>query len=168
MVLSLRLLCPRVYERIFISSVLRHFSNHFFIRNIIKYIRVIPIDPGMHFVEAMQASSYVLKNNKIVCIFPEGERTIDGEIKEFKKGVGILAKELNVSLVPVYITGSYESWPRTKRFPKPHPIKITFGKPFDFEELKKEGLRLGAKDDYGAIAFGIREEVIKLKGGNKD
>ncbi len=141
------------------------FFNHFLIRNIIKYLKVIPIDPGVHFVEAMQASSYVLKNNKMVCIFPEGERTIDGEVREFKKGVGILAKELNVSLVPVHITGSYESWPRTKRFPKLYPIKITFGKPFDFEGLKNEGFKLGAKDDYEAIAFGIREEVTKLKGG---
>jgi long-chain acyl-CoA synthetase len=139
------------------------FFDHFLIRNIIKYIRVILIDPGMHFVEAMQASSYVLKNDKMVCIFPEGERTIDGEIKEFKKGVGILAKELNVPLIPVYIAGSYESWPRIKRLPKPYPIKITFGRPFDSEELKKEGLKLGAKDDYEAIAFGIREEVIRLK-----
>ncbi|MDO8662456.1 MAG: AMP-binding protein [Candidatus Omnitrophota bacterium] len=133
------------------------------IRNIIKYIRVIPIDPGMHFVEAMQASSYVLKNDKIVCIFPEGQRTIDGNVKIFKKGVGILAKELNAPLVPVLITGSYESWPRTKPFPRPYPISITFGKAFDFDELKKEGLKLGAKDEYEAIAFGIREEVIKLK-----
>ena len=135
-----------------------------FIRNIIKYIRVIPIDPGMHFVEAMQASAYVLKNDKMVCIFPEGQRTIDGDIKGFKKGVGILAKELNIPLIPVLITGSYESWPRTSSLPRPYPIKITFGRPFDFEELKVEGLKFGAKDEYEAIAFGIREEVIKLKG----
>jgi long-chain acyl-CoA synthetase len=133
------------------------------IRNIIKYIRVIPIDPGMHFVEAMQASSYVLKNDKIVCIFPEGQRSIDGNIKEFKKGVGILAKELNIPLVPVLITGSYESWPRTKSLPRRHPIKIIFGKPFGFEELNQKGLKLGAKDEYEAISLGIREEVIRLK-----
>ncbi|MBU4376225.1 MAG: 1-acyl-sn-glycerol-3-phosphate acyltransferase, partial [Candidatus Omnitrophica bacterium] len=134
------------------------------IRNIVRFIRVIPIDASTHLVEAMQACSYVLKNGKVACIFPEGERTIDGEVKEFKKGIGILAKELNIPLVPVYISGSYESWPRTKPLPRPRPIKITFGRPFDFEELKKEGLRLGAKDDYEAIALGIREEVIKLKG----
>ncbi|MBN1913029.1 MAG: AMP-binding protein, partial [Candidatus Omnitrophica bacterium] len=133
------------------------------IKNIVKYIRVIPIDPGMHFVEAMQASSYVLKNDKIVCIFPEAQRTIDGNIKEFKKGVGILAKELNIPLVPVLITGSYESWPRTRSLPRPHPITITFGRPFNSEELKKAGLRSGVKDDYEAIAFGVREEVINLK-----
>ncbi|MFA5338538.1 MAG: AMP-binding protein [Candidatus Omnitrophota bacterium] len=142
----------------------RAYFEQFLIRNIVKYIRVIPIDPGMHFVEAMQASSYVLRNDKIICIFPEGQRTIDGNIKEFKKGVGILAKELNVPLVPVLMTGSYESWPRTKPLPRPHPIKVTFGRPFDFGELMKEGLRSGVKDEYEAIAFGIREEVIKLKG----
>jgi long-chain acyl-CoA synthetase len=140
------------------------FFDHPFIRNITKHMRVIAIDPGIHLVKSMQASSYALKNGKIVCIFPEGERTIDGEVKEFKKGVGILAKELNIPLVPVHITGSYESWPRTKRFPRPHPIKVTFGRPFDFEELKKEGLKLGAKDDYEAVTLSIREEVIKLKG----
>jgi long-chain acyl-CoA synthetase len=140
-----------------------------FIKNIIKYIRVIPIDPGMHFVEAMQASSYVLKNDKIVCIFPEGQRTIDGNIQEFKKGVGILAKELNIPLVPVLITGSYESWPRTKPLPRPYPVKITFGRPFNFDQLKVVGLESGAKDEYEAIAYGIRQEVIKLKRrDNKD
>ncbi|MDO8488655.1 MAG: lysophospholipid acyltransferase family protein, partial [Candidatus Omnitrophota bacterium] len=144
------------------------FFDHFFIRNVVKFIRVIPIDPGTRLMESMQASSYVLENNKMVCIFPEGERTIDGKIQGFKKGVGILSKEMNVPLVPVYITGSYESWPRTRRFPRPYPIKITFGRPIEFEELKKVGLGLGAKDDYEAAALGIREEIIKLKGNGKD
>jgi long-chain acyl-CoA synthetase len=141
------------------------FRNYFeqpLIRNIIKYIRVISIDPSVQFVEAMQASAYVLKNNKMICIFPEGQMTIDGNVQEFKKGVGILAKELDIPMVPVFIAGSYNSWPRTKLFPWPHPLKITFGRPFDFEELKKEGLKWGAKDEYEAIALGMRQEVVKL------
>jgi long-chain acyl-CoA synthetase len=142
----------------------RAYFELFAIRNIIKFIRVIPIDPGTHLVEAMQACSHVLRNDKIICIFPEGQRSIDGKVKEFKKGVGILAKELNVPIVPACITGSYESWPRTKPFPRPHPIRVTFGRPFEFEELKREGLRSGARDDYEAVALSIREEVIKLKG----
>ena len=134
------------------------------IRNIVKLIRIIPINPGAQLIDAMQACAYVLRNGKTACIFPEGVRSIDGEIKEFKKGIGILAKELNIRLVPVYISGSYESWPRTNYFPRPHPIKIVFGRPHNVEELKKEGIRLGAKDDYEAIALGIREEVMRLKG----
>ena len=81
-------------------------------------------------------------------------------------GIGFLLSIAGsvVLIVSAGISGSYESWPRTKPLPRPHPIKITFGRPFDFEELKKEGLKLGAKDDYEAIVLGIREEVIKPKG----
>jgi len=133
------------------------------IRNIVKLIRIIPLDPGAQLINALQACAYILRNGKTACIFPEGARSIDGEIKEFKKGVGILAKELSIRLIPVYIKGSYESWPRTNRFPRPHPVTIVFGRPYKAEELKKEGLMLEAKDDYEAIALGIREEVVKLR-----
>ncbi len=134
------------------------------IRSMVKLIRVISIDPGAQLIDAMQACAYILRNGKTACVFPEGARSIDGEIKEFKRGIGILAKELNIRLIPVYIKGSHESWPRTKRFPRPHSIAIVFGRPHNAEELKKEGIRLGAKDDYEAIALGIREEVVRLRG----
>jgi len=133
------------------------------IRNTIKLIKIIPIDPGGRLVDAMQACAYILRNGKAACIFPEGVRSIDKEIKEFKKGIGILTKELGIRLVPAYIKGSYESWPRAARFPVPHPIAVVFGRPHNPEELKKEGIRLGAKDDYEAIALGIREAVMRLK-----
>ena len=142
---------------------LRGYFEGSIIRSMVKLIRVISIDSGAQLIDAMQACAYILRNNKTVCIFPEGSRSIDGEVKEFKKGVGILAKELNVQLVPMYIKGSYGSWPRTNRFPRPHPIKIVFGSPKAIGELKEKGTKLGAKDDHSAIALGIREEVIRLK-----
>jgi long-chain acyl-CoA synthetase len=132
------------------------------IRNIIKLIRIIPIDSATHLIDAMQACAYVLNNGKSMCIFPEGARTIDGEIKEFKKGIGILAKELNVRLVPVYIKGTYGAWSRTVRFPKSFSISVIFGKPQDTNELIIKGIELGAVDDYDAVAIGIKEEVVKL------
>ena len=133
------------------------------IRNMLRFIQVISIDPVVRLVDAMRACAYVLKKNKSVCLFSEGGRSIDGEVKEFKKGIGILAKELKVKLVPVYIKGSYESWPRTQSIPQPQPITISFGQPYDADELKKQGKVLGAKDDYEAIARAIREEVLYLK-----
>jgi long-chain acyl-CoA synthetase len=133
------------------------------IRSAVKAIRVIPIDPGAHLIDAMQAAAYVFRHGKMVCIFPEGARSIDGEVKEFKKGIGILAKELNVDLVPIYIAGSYEAWPRGQRIPRPHPITVIFGRPYNIAELKRAGSKLGAKDTYEAITLAIREKVIDLK-----
>jgi len=128
------------------------------IRNLVRRSRIIPVD-ATQIIEAMQGSAYILKHNKALCIFPEGERSIDGEVKEFKKGIGIIAKELNAPLVPVYINGAFKAWPRTQKFPKLHPISIKFGSPVAPDVLAKKG---DAKDEHEAIAAGIRGEVINL------
>jgi long-chain acyl-CoA synthetase len=116
-------------------------------------LRFIPIDINTDFTEAMRAVSYVLKKGKIVCIFPEGMRSIDGKVKEFKKGVGILIKELNIPAVPVYIHNSHRSWPRLSKFPRFYPIKVSFGKPF---YPKDSAL------DYETLVKELRERVLEL------
>lgn len=118
-----------------------------------KICRLISLDTDSHLTLGMQAVSYVLSHKKIVCIFPEGMRSIDKEVKEFKKGVGILLKELDIPVVPVYIQGSHWSWPRGTKFPRPHPIKVIFGKPLYAKQLG---------DDYETITQRLREEVLKL------
>ena len=49
-------------------------------------------------------------------LFPEGERSIDGEIKTFRKGAAILAATLNVPIVPVALDGLFDLWPRGRSF----------------------------------------------------
>ncbi|MDD4938836.1 MAG: AMP-binding protein [Candidatus Omnitrophica bacterium] len=125
----------------------------------IKPARLIPIDPNTNLTDAMQAVSYLLSQGKIVCIFPEGRRSINENIGKFKKGIGILIRELNIPVVPAYIKGSYKSWPRTKRFPRFYPVKVIFGRPKTAKDLL-EGK--AGKDDYETIAANLREEVIGL------
>ena len=134
-------------------------------RWMVKIARIIPVDPTINLVDAMQASSYVLRNSKIACIFPEGQRTMDGKIGEFKNGVGILIKELDIPCVPVYIKGAYQVWPRYRRIPRPHPIKISFGKSYTAEELKLKGSKNISEplDDYTLITRGIREVMVELR-----
>jgi long-chain acyl-CoA synthetase len=127
----------------------------------LKLARLLPINPDINLTDAMQAVSYLLSHKKIVCIFPEGLRSIDEKVKEFKKGVGILIKELDTPVVPVYIKGSHQSWPRTSSLPKPYPLKIIFGKPCLGKELLKQREE-NMKDDYETIAQGLRKELFKL------
>ena len=75
---------------------------------IAKLIQVIPVDMDARLYNALQLSAYVLRQGKILCVFPEGTRARDGKLHEFKKGVGIIARELNVPIVPVAIKGTYE------------------------------------------------------------
>ncbi|RKY35428.1 MAG: hypothetical protein DRP78_05475 [Candidatus Omnitrophota bacterium] len=136
------------------------------IRYLVKFMRIALVEPGAQLVESLRICAYVLRNGKTICVFPEGTRSPDGQVKEFKKGVGILSKELKIRIVPVYINGTFRAWPRTKRFPKFCPLEIIFGKPCNAEELKNIGMSLGVDNDYAAIARGLREKVLELKNNN--
>jgi long-chain acyl-CoA synthetase len=107
---------------------------------IAKALHVIPVDMDARLYGAMQLSAYVLRRNKILCVFPEGGRSRDGSIKEFKKGVGIIAKELNIPVVPVAIKGTYEMLPTGRKFPRPARVTVTFGKPLHPGDLDYEGV----------------------------
>jgi long-chain acyl-CoA synthetase len=134
------------------------------VRNLLRLIRVIPVDSARNLVAAMQVSSYILRNGQILSIFPEGFRTANGEVGQFKKGVAILARELDVMLVPVYIQGSFEAWPPGVSRPRSHPIRVYFGRKHSWQELKERGLMIDPQAmDYDAIRLGLRQEVLKLK-----
>ena len=125
--------------------------------------RFIPFDFSTHFLEALRSCYYVLQLGKGLCFFPEGLRSPTGEIGEFKKGFGILAKETGAMLVPVAIEGAYEAWPSTAKYPKRYPIRVRFGKPQLPAELEKEGLTMGTKDPYEAICLAARKALVELK-----
>lgn len=133
------------------------------IRNLVKIGRIIPLDFSAHLLEAMRSCYYVLNNGKTLCLFPEGIRSLDGNVGKFKKGFGILAKEAKSKLVPVMLEGAYEAWPRTSKFPKRHPLKVSFAKALSIEETMEDGYKLGAKDDYEAICLAAKERLLKLK-----
>jgi long-chain acyl-CoA synthetase len=108
-----------------------------------QYAQVIPVDMEAKLYNALQLSAYVLRTGKILCVFPEGSRSRDGNMKEFKKGVGIIAKELNVPLVPVALTGTFSMMRPGQLYPRPSKVSVTFGKPLQpgdmaYEEITRE------------------------------
>lgn len=124
--------------------------------------RIIKVDAETYLFQALRAAAHVLKQGELLCIFPEGARSIDGDIKPFKKGAAILAKELNLPLIPTRIIGSFEIWPRGRSYPRPHPLTIIFGPPVTVEQLlAREPIPPGA-DLYEVIAARLRDCVAAL------
>jgi long-chain acyl-CoA synthetase len=154
----------QIFYFVFGPYFFRPFIKNRILRNFVKMGRFIPFDFSTHFLEALRSCYFVLKNGKGLCFFPEGLRTTNGEIGEFKKGFGILAKVTGAMLVPVAIIGAREAWPSTSKYPKSHPIRVRFGKPLLPEDLQKEGLSMGTQDPYEAICLAARKALIELKG----
>jgi long-chain acyl-CoA synthetase len=114
-------------------------------------VRVIPVDMDSYLIRALQASARVLREGKVLCLFPEGERSASGGLRPFRKGTGILVRELRVPVLPAAIWGAFEAWPRGRTLPRIHPLRVRFGPPITAEELLSgEGPR-GADDAETAV-----------------
>ena len=98
-------------------------------KKVAQAVRVVVVDPDANLVPAMRAGAFGLRNGRSLILYPEGERSIDGTPRTFKKGAAILSMHLQVPIVPVAIDGFFDAWPRGKRFQKFAPLKIKFGDP---------------------------------------
>ena len=142
----------------------KELSNNYYIAtalhfksNTMKYLagngNIILVDANRNLKNTLQAASKVLKSGKKLLIFPEGARTRDGQLQEFKKTFAILAQELNVPIYPFVLKGAYEAFPYNKKFPKRHDISVQFLEKIDpqnktVEELVEETKNKIAKNYY--------------------
>lgn len=70
---------------------------------------------------------FLSHDDRIIVIYPEGTRSLNGELDTFKKGAAMIATELNIPILPAYIDGAYEALPKSKLLPKPKRIRVCFG-----------------------------------------
>ncbi len=80
---------------------------------------IILVDINKDLKESLLKMAEVLKNGNNLIIFPEGTRSQDGSLGDFKKTFAILSRELNVPVVPVAINGAQKALPKGKWFPRP-------------------------------------------------
>lgn len=102
------------------------YFNTPFRRWVARNFGIIPVNINKDLKTSLIKASALLRMGKNIVIFPEGARTRDGSLLEFKKGFAVLSKELDVPVIPVVIKGAFESLPINKRFPSPHKITIEF------------------------------------------
>ncbi|NLZ63789.1 MAG: 1-acyl-sn-glycerol-3-phosphate acyltransferase [Lentisphaerae bacterium] len=92
--------------------------RHWWQRFMASRHNVIVMDINKDLKLSLQKLADVLKKNKKVIIFPEGTRTLDGSLGDFKHTFAILGRELDVPIVPVAVDGAFKALPRGKFFPR--------------------------------------------------
>jgi 1-acyl-sn-glycerol-3-phosphate acyltransferase len=112
-------------------------------------------------------------------LFPEGTRTTDGWVGEFRAGAAWLAIEAEVPVVPVALVGTYQAMPRGRSWPAPGrpPVRVRFGKPIHpeagerpaaFGPRIREGLAMVMEEDrsgwWNALRLGAQGELLDPAG----
>ena len=130
----------RVFAHLFFVGAVEYFETDF-TKWFARTANLVPVDPDSNLVPAMKAGAFGLAHGKILVLFPEGERSMDGTVRKFKKGAPILAQHLGVPVVPVAIKGAFEIWPRNRGLNwsrimpwSGHRVTITIGEPMRFDE----------------------------------
>ncbi|HZV48463.1 MAG TPA: lysophospholipid acyltransferase family protein [Candidatus Dormibacteraeota bacterium] len=81
----------------------------------------------------LHSSSRLLRSGWHLLIYPEGTRSPDGRLQEFKPGVGHLAGETRAPVVPIHVQGTHRVMPKGRRIPLPAPVRVRIGRPLHLE-----------------------------------
>jgi long-chain acyl-CoA synthetase len=148
----------RIFKQLFFVGAAEYFETSL-MSWVARECNCVPVDPDANLVSAMKASAFGLAHGKILMLFPEGERSIDGTVKRFKKGSPILSRYMQVPIVPVAINGAFEIWPRNRSFTwtallpwSTHRVQVSFGRPVQFD----------GSTPHAEAAAALRQKVVEL------
>lgn len=110
------------------------------------------VDPLRHVVRA-------LREDYGVVLYPEGTRSTNGEIGQFRSGIGrLLADFPHLPVVPVLIEGTAQVMPKNRAIPRPHRVVVHFGQPLTHLTADANN-----KHTWRAVAREVREAVVALQ-----
>jgi 1-acyl-sn-glycerol-3-phosphate acyltransferase len=126
---------------------------------ILRSWNCVPISRERGDIGAMRTVLRMLGEDKAVLMFPEGTRSQDGQLREPRAGIGMIAARANVPIVPMRIFGTERALPKGASFPRPARVQIKFGEPFvyplpeGFEDLRSDALK--------AVYLDVGREIMK-------
>ena len=143
----------KVMKQTYIYAKKKHLRNKF-LNFIANKNNIIVVDIKNDLKMSLQKMAAVLKSGKNMIIFPEGTRSANGELGDYKKTFAILSSELNVPIVPVAIGGAYKALPKGSLIPRPFKkICVRFLEPINPEGHSYDSL---TNEVYSKVASELK------------
>lgn len=102
---------------------------------IFKGVEAFPVKRGTADRAALRTAINLLKEGRVVTIFPEGTRSPDISLKEAEKGFALIARQSDAPIVPIAIEGTEKMLPKgAKRLRRGH-VNVTIGKPLTVAQI---------------------------------
>jgi long-chain acyl-CoA synthetase len=142
-------------------------SRRFFLGSLMNLIPVNRQSTYKNIVEAMAACREFTKDrSRNIIIYPEGTRSLTGQIQSFRHGAAMISSELKLPIVPVYIKGTYDSMPKGKSFMRPKRLHATIGQPIFPEQFNHENTNGKPMSGYRLLTAELEKSILRLKEEN--
>jgi long-chain acyl-CoA synthetase len=137
------------YRRAFFS----HFTN------------LVPMERSGSIRKSMDTAEQVLRRGRSMVVFPEGTRSMSGEMTDFLPSLGYLALRAGVGILPAHIAGAYEALPKGAAVPRARELSVAFGPFLSLEWLEALTKGLSAQEGWRLVAAFTQRIVENLRDG---
>jgi 1-acyl-sn-glycerol-3-phosphate acyltransferase len=136
--------------------------KHPFLGFLLRMLCCHPVEKGRE-LSVIRTAIRLLRQGKKVALFPEGTRSNDGTLQPFRDGVAFLALQSRCPIIPCYIGGTYEAWPKSRKWPRFWGVRTfcRFGRPIS--PFDAHG-NLMAKEKLNELLY---EAISRLGTGKK-
>ncbi len=122
-------------------------------------VNVLPIVQDRPDVRGIRAAIRTIQAGRPLVVFPEGARSLDGNLQPGQPGVGLFVAKANAPVLPVRIRGAHAAWPRGSSRIRPLPVSLTIGR---LLEPPKPAPGLRGQDAYQSISDQIMAAIAAL------
>lgn len=153
--------CSTVRRRFNFMAKAELFESGNWFARYIWMLGAFPVKRGAGDAMAYKHSVSLLREGKVLLLFPEGTRSPDGTLQAFEVGAARMALSApGIQVLPARVRGNFEAMPKGRSFPKPAKLRVHFGEPFKPEEMDMpEG---GKKALYRAVADQMFNRISQL------
>jgi long-chain acyl-CoA synthetase len=128
-----------------------------------NFTNLVPMERTGSLRQSLRHARDYLDRGYNALIFPEGTRSITGEIADFKPVVGYLALHSRVGILPLYLYGTYEAFPKGSTIIKSRDIGARIGRFLSIEELEELTEGMARAEAYRLIAALVKHEIENLR-----
>jgi long-chain acyl-CoA synthetase len=137
-----------------------------------NFTTLVPIERTGSLRQSLRHVTQILNEGYNALIFPEGGRQESGQIAEFKPIIGYLALNQKIGILPIYIWGTYEAFPKGRIIPKGSSIGAKVGAKvgrfLEYDELAKMTDGVPNTEAYRLIAARVQHDIENMRDGKRD
>jgi long-chain acyl-CoA synthetase len=133
-----------------------------------NFTNLVPMERSGSLRQSLRHARSFLERGYNALIFPEGTRSLTGEIADFKPVIGYLALACRVGILPMYLQGTYQAMPKGSNIIRSRDIGARIGRYLSYEELEEMTKSMARAEAYRLIAALARHEVLNLRDGTRN
>jgi long-chain acyl-CoA synthetase len=132
-----------------------------------NFTSLVPIERSGSLRQSLRHARSFLDRGYNALIFPEGTRSISGEMADFKPIIGYLALNTRTGILPVHVSGTYEAFPKGSTILKSREVGARIGRFLAIEELEEMSKGMPRAEAYRLVAALVRHEIENLRDGTR-